>query len=245
MGLFLIILFTLISIVCHEAGHYMAGRRYGVIATEFNVGLGPKLYGFNKAGTDWNIRLFPVGGSCVYGDQNDIEIANLKVTQRMWTFFAGPFVNLVLGLIGFVVWKGCNGNLGFDVLFEYLKTVIELVPSLIKSLAGIFDPTRTTLAGTGSWVDAEFAGLNTIKTIGFAGGLFYALNVALFIFNILPIPALDGGQIALAIPELFGRPISDKTKNALNGACFIILMGVSVIYLVQDMLIELYHSLGF
>ena len=57
------------------------------------------------------------------------------------------------------------------------------------------------------------------------------ISVALAFMNILPIPALDGGHIAILIVEaIIRRPLSDKVKDRLQyiGFAFIILLMVAV-----------------
>ena len=49
-------------IVVHEAGHYLAARSYGMKVEEFAIGFGPKLFGFEALGNEFNFRAFPLGG---------------------------------------------------------------------------------------------------------------------------------------------------------------------------------------
>ena len=46
----------------HEAGHYLAARYYGVKVEEFAIGFGPKVFGFEALGNEFNFRAFPLGG---------------------------------------------------------------------------------------------------------------------------------------------------------------------------------------
>jgi len=44
------------------------------------------------------------------------------------------------------------------------------------------------------------------------------LTVSIGIFNLLPIPALDGGRILFVLPELlFRRRVSPKMENLVHG----------------------------
>lgn len=52
-----------------------------------------------------------------------------------------------------------------------------------------------------------------------------SVSVSLGVLNLLPIPALDGGRILFALPELiFGRRISQKVQNISNSIGFIALI---------------------
>ena len=62
-----IILFVLILgvIVCvHEFGHFILAKMNGVYVYEFSIGMGPRIWGFKKGETDYNIRLIPHGRLC-------------------------------------------------------------------------------------------------------------------------------------------------------------------------------------
>ena len=54
-----------------------------------------------------------------------------------------------------------------------------------------------------------------------------SLNVG--IFNLLPLPVLDGGQVVLLLGEaVAGRKLNEKVKMGLMGACWILLITVMV-----------------
>ncbi|MBE3593846.1 MAG: site-2 protease family protein [Candidatus Carbobacillus altaicus] len=56
-----IVVFGLLVFV-HEFGHYWMARRAGILAREFAIGFGPKLFSFKRSETLWTIRLLPLGG---------------------------------------------------------------------------------------------------------------------------------------------------------------------------------------
>lgn len=51
-----------VSIVIHEFGHFIVAKRSGVAVPAFAVGFGPKLWKRRWHGTEYSIRLFPIGG---------------------------------------------------------------------------------------------------------------------------------------------------------------------------------------
>ncbi|RLD11312.1 MAG: hypothetical protein DRI56_01415 [Chloroflexota bacterium] len=54
-----------------------------------------------------------------------------------------------------------------------------------------------------------------------------SVTVSLGILNLLPIPALDGGRILFALPELiFKRRISQRVQNITNSVSFVILIAL-------------------
>lgn len=49
-------------IFIHELGHFMAARWAGIRCPQFAIGFGPKLWGFRRHGTDFSLRILPLGG---------------------------------------------------------------------------------------------------------------------------------------------------------------------------------------
>ena len=59
---FIIMLLFLVTI--HEFGHFILARKSGVTVHEFAIGMGPRIWSFgkDKKGTEFNLRLLPIGG---------------------------------------------------------------------------------------------------------------------------------------------------------------------------------------
>ena len=66
-----IVLLTVVVFV-HEFGHYYFAKKYGVGITDFSIGFGKELFGFNdKLGTRWKFCMIPLGGYVkFFGDRN-------------------------------------------------------------------------------------------------------------------------------------------------------------------------------
>mgnify|MGYP002640855128 FL=1 len=64
-------LITLVVFI-HEYGHYYFAKKFGVGITDFSIGFGKELFGFNdKSGTRWKFCLIPLGGYVKFlGDRN-------------------------------------------------------------------------------------------------------------------------------------------------------------------------------
>ena len=62
----------LVVVFIHEYGHYYFARKYGVGVTDFSIGFGKELFGWNdKHGTRWKICAIPLGGYVkFFGDRN-------------------------------------------------------------------------------------------------------------------------------------------------------------------------------
>jgi regulator of sigma E protease len=72
----------------HEWGHLIFAKRAGMLAREFAIGFGPKIFSFEKNETLYTIRLLPIGGYVrVAGD--DPEIVELKRGHHIGITFNG------------------------------------------------------------------------------------------------------------------------------------------------------------
>ncbi len=89
-------------IFIHELGHFAVAKWCGIKVNEFSLGMGPKLIGFTRGETSYNLRLFPIGGFVSMegeDEESDDERSFTKaaVWKRMLVIAAGAFMNLLLG----------------------------------------------------------------------------------------------------------------------------------------------------
>lgn len=98
-----------IVVVSHEFGHYLLAKANGIHVVEFAVGMGPTLFSFKKKETKYALKLFPLGGACMFegedgvqtqeGDAQEGSFLKANVWARISTVLAGPVFNLILGFI--------------------------------------------------------------------------------------------------------------------------------------------------
>ena len=118
------IILIIVVVFVHEYGHYYFARRYGVGVTDFSIGFGKELFGWNdKSGTRWKVCWIPLGGYVkFFGDRNVFSQADrdeilkkynekdreklftLKpLYQRAWIVFGGPLANFILAIFIFLM----------------------------------------------------------------------------------------------------------------------------------------------
>ena len=116
------IVLIVIVVFIHEYGHYYFAKRFGVGVTDFSIGFGKEMFGWNdKSGTRWKVCLVPLGGYVkFFGDRNVYSQAdNEKITkeyskedqdklfvlkplyQRALIVFGGPLANFLLAILIF------------------------------------------------------------------------------------------------------------------------------------------------
>ncbi len=73
-----------VTVFIHELGHFLFAKKAGVYIYEFSIGMGPRLFKFNRANdeTDYSVRLFPIGGFVsMSGEEIEID-EKVPVSQR-------------------------------------------------------------------------------------------------------------------------------------------------------------------
>lgn len=135
VSILIFLLIFMVTVISHEFGHYIVAKKNGIHASEFFVGIGPKLISWVHDDTEFSLRAFPFGGACVFEGQNvlDDEDDGLKwdfpsehtfqkasVWGRIATTFAGPFFNILIAYICGVIVAASAG-----VLLPEIQTVME------------------------------------------------------------------------------------------------------------------------
>ena len=116
------LILILVVVFIHEYGHYYFARKYGVGVTDFSIGFGKEIFGWNdKHGTRWKICAIPLGGYVkFFGDRNVysqsdkqeiLEKYNKEEREKLFTLkplyqralivFGGPLANFLLALVIF------------------------------------------------------------------------------------------------------------------------------------------------
>ncbi len=62
LGALAFVVALLVSVMLHEAGHFLTARHYGMKATHFFVGFGPTLFSRTRGETEYGIKAIPAGG---------------------------------------------------------------------------------------------------------------------------------------------------------------------------------------
>ncbi len=135
------LILILVVVFIHEYGHYYFAKKYGVGVTDFSIGFGKELFGWNdNLGTRWKICWIPLGGYVkFFGDRNVFSQADhaeilkkynekereklfiLKpLYQRAIIVAAGPIANFILAAVIF--------------LFIYMFVGKDFTPAVINEV---------------------------------------------------------------------------------------------------------------
>ena len=135
------IVLILVVVFIHEYGHYYFAKKYGVMVTDFSIGFGKELFGWNdKSGTRWKICWIPLGGYVkFFGDRNVFSQSDQEelikkyseeerkklfilkpLYQRSLIVAAGPIANFILAVVIF--------------LFIYMFVGKDFTPAVINEV---------------------------------------------------------------------------------------------------------------
>jgi len=117
MGIVIAVLIFGLMVIVHELGHFLLAKKNGIGVEEFSIGMGPRLFSFERGGTRYSLKLLPLGGSCAMkGELEDAEgedsFQSKSVGKRISVVIAGPLFNFFLAFVAAVILV--NG-VGFDV----------------------------------------------------------------------------------------------------------------------------------
>lgn len=95
----------------HELGHFVAAKFFNVKVLKFSLGFGPRVFGFRRGETEYQVAALPLGGFVRMAgqDPNDTLAPEDRgrgfIEQSPWRraviAFAGPAVNLLLPVLVF------------------------------------------------------------------------------------------------------------------------------------------------
>jgi regulator of sigma E protease len=126
-------------------------------------------------------------------------------------------------------------NFGTEKTFNFIGLTFSAFGGIFKALLPQTQD-RSALDGIGGPIKvSEIAG-SVIKNFDVSQYLnFLALiSISLAVFNILPIPALDGGRwLILTAIKIFGKR-NRRLENMLIGYTFLLLMGLGVVIAFKD-----------
>lgn len=102
-----IIIFCLIIFI-HELGHFISAKLFGMTVHEFSIGMGPKIFGWTKKGTQYCLRAFPLGGFVkLEGEDGNSDdpgaFCNKGKFARFVVLSSGAIMNFILGFFLFVI----------------------------------------------------------------------------------------------------------------------------------------------
>lgn len=205
MGYVLVILILGLLILIHELGHLAAAKYAKIPIERFSVGFGPRLWGFKKNGTEYWLSIIPLGGYVLPRIDEDAGLSEFPLFKRIIFCLGGPMANILTALICLSIAN--SASFGINLSFVVTKPLLEvfgMANQIILAIPALFHhPDKLSgivgiVALGGHQAGTEVSRLLTFSIL---------LNVNLGIFNMLPIPPLDGGKIVFYVLESIYKPL--------------------------------------
>ena len=109
LGVVIFVVAILISVILHEAGHFLTAKKFGMQATQFFIGFGPTLWSTTRGETEYGIKALPFGAFVrITGMTNLDEVdpaneprsmRNKPAWQRAIVMVAGSFMHFALAFV--------------------------------------------------------------------------------------------------------------------------------------------------
>ncbi|ABD12926.1 putative membrane-associated Zn-dependent protease [Frankia casuarinae] len=109
LGIAAFALALLVSVVAHEAGHFVTARHYGMKASKFFVGFGPTIWSRRRGETEYGVKAIPAGGFVKIEGMTPLEeidpadepraFHNARARARLVVMSAGSFVHFVIAIV--------------------------------------------------------------------------------------------------------------------------------------------------
>ena len=223
MSYLLVILLLGLLILVHELGHFVAARWSGIDVARFSIGFGPKLWAVHRGQTEYWLSAIPLGGYVMPAIENEQQFFAIPLHKRMWFAIGGPAANLLFAVLGFVVLAAVAGNWTLHgLLVEPVWRTMQLTAMVTLAIPALFaQPEHLSsvlgIVSSGS----DYVGMNAARALQFV----IMLSVNLAVFNMLPLPVLDGGKILLGLVEKV-YPKATRAFVPLTVAAALLLLGL-------------------
>jgi membrane-associated protease RseP (regulator of RpoE activity) len=232
---FLIVALGVAAIVAiHEASHMLVSKLFGVKVLRFSLGFGSVLFSKQLGETSYELRVLPLGGFVqMEGDSPESNVErgffSLPWWKRSLIALAGPIANLLLGfglLLGVLVFaKGWPLVAGLVRAYKISSFVVIVTLKWLFGISSPLVPAPHVSDMAGPIMVTKILADSLSEGISMFLFMLSMISLNIGLFNLFPIPALDGGHIALYLGEAIrGKKFSSKTYILWNYVGFVLLI---------------------
>lgn len=211
-----------VVIIIHELGHFLAALYYNVAVPIFSIGFGPALWQVPTRWTTFQIAVLPLGG---YVELSPAALDAQSYGAKVIIMMAGIASNLVSAYLMLVLLAvRANGFTSFSLALQELKAIargLRDVPGKFfsKEKPVIIGPFKIISMVGKSFEMGAYQGLYIL--------VFLSINIALF--NLLPLPFLDGGQLAWYTMQELTHYVGQRAAYLM----VIVLMLISILRMIS------------
>jgi membrane-associated protease RseP (regulator of RpoE activity) len=156
IGVLIFVVALLVSVMLHEAGHFLTAKAFGMKATQFFVGFGTTLWSTRRGETEYGVKALPLGGfvkiTGMTSIDDDVDAADEPRSfrskpgwQRAIVLSAGSFMHFLIAFV--LLWILAVG-VGVADQSGTTVTVLRCVPARQQAVCAHGDPrSPAALAG--------------------------------------------------------------------------------------------------
>jgi len=144
------------------------------------------------------------------------------------------------GEVDFKVWakEKTVGNVIHQSFFQSVSTIYMTMDSLLDAIGGRYgaDAVSGPVGIGGEIGNVIESGSSITETVRNLATILVFISISLGIFNLLPIPVLDGGMLLFCIIEIIRRkPMNKKLERTISGVFMVLLLTATAVIFFKDL----------
>jgi len=142
LGVVIFVVAVLISVILHEAGHFLTAKKFGMQATQFFIGFGPTLWSTTRGETEYGIKALPFGAFVRITGMTTLDevdpadeprsMRNKPAWQRAIVMVAGSFMHFALAFVLLLGLALGIGQANYNANTNSIGAVSPCVPASLK-----------------------------------------------------------------------------------------------------------------
>src|SRR5580658_4559783 len=144
LGVVIFVVAVLISVILHEAGHFLTAKKFGMKATQFFIGFGLTLWSTQRGETEYGVKAFPFGAFVRITGMTTLDevdpadeprsMRNKPAWQRAIVMVAGSFMHFALAFVLLLFLA-----LGIGQVTEGTSTAVGSISTCVPASLKAFD----------------------------------------------------------------------------------------------------------
>ena len=230
----------------HELCHMLVAKAFGIKVLKFSFGFGKRLLHWQGKETSYELRLLPLGGFVQMKGEDPIDKSTdgffgVAWYKRALVALAGPAANLVLGLLILFVLLLCNHWPVIAAAEQTSKISSVVIVETSKWVGGTVTAKSHVSDISGPIMVTKMMVSSLKESVGQFFLLLSVISLSLGLFNLVPLPALDGGHVMLhTIEGIRGKALPAKVYQVWNTIGIFLLVALMAFVIYTD-LVKLLH----
>ena len=205
-----------IVILVHEFGHFIFAKLFNVVTPVFSIGFGPALISISIKNTLFQIALLPFGG---YVELDPVSLNAQPYFAKLMIMLGGIIFNILFAYS--ILWIIKLQRKTYDT-----ENGISTYSNLKKQLSHILETTHQKRNIIGPIGIINILGTSFMNNHYLFWFILAIISINIGLFNIIPLPFLDGGKILFyTIQAITKQQISETSFSYFS----LLLLGLFIL----------------